>query len=278
MAHVAVVTTTAWGTAGTSWQTVQANYTYDAYNNATSVTEIDPQDSTWTNRRTDTGYEYFTSTWVLDRPSFVASGPAAGPPLTRREFAYDAGGKGNVTAIRECKSGTSCTAAATTGISYGAPDPIAGSTGLPTRVVDPLGNATEILYATNLYGWDNRRLYPTKITNALGQVSYARVDLRFGRPQHSVAPTGALTSLQYDGLGRLTAVFRNGEGTAWRMFDYAFGQPPAWRATRRCRVGWTPSSASPTTPPATARRARSSTASGGRSRASARTGSRARRR
>jgi RHS repeat-associated protein len=94
--------------------------------------------------------------------------------------------------------------------------------GQPTKVTDPRGNAVKITYTCS------KGILPCTITNALNQTAQKVYDLRWGKPTAVIEPTTAVTEMEYDGLGRVTSVYRLLDSIKWRRFVYKLGSasPP----------------------------------------------------
>jgi RHS repeat-associated protein len=67
--------------------------------------------------------------------------------------------------------------------------------GLPIKQTNARGFSTTMAY-------DPLRLYPTSVTNALGQTSQTILDLGIGQPIESTDPNGLKTKQTFDGIGR----------------------------------------------------------------------------
>jgi YD repeat-containing protein len=97
--------------------------------------------------------------------------------------------------------------------------------GNTTIVTDTRGNPTTTAY-DGLY-----HLYPVQTTNAANQTARTDYDTAMGVPIAMTDANGLITTYTYDGFGRLTKIFKPGDGSdPWTRYDYSDTRTPSWVA------------------------------------------------
>jgi RHS repeat-associated protein len=163
-------------------------------------------------------------------PTKIVVTDHTGLALSESDFAYD-----NKCNLRKLQARLAANGQAATGgqlitrkeLQYDLTvDSAAAKAGLPTRILDARGAAANPQYGTTLqYGCSNG-LYPCTITNPLQQTTSITYDPRWGKPTSIMDENGSMsrTMFEYDGLGRLTRVFRPLDPFPWREYAYMFGR------------------------------------------------------
>ena len=194
----------------------------DQYGELTRVREY--VGSTLT-RETRVSYVPRFAYWIVDCPSEVTIRNGQGAILSGTRYTYDSlantytslPSRGDPVRVEELVNGPD-NWATTQVITYTAMT----SSWLPTATADANGRVTQITYDTN---W---RIFPTTVTNALGQTSTYQYDYIALRLTSAQGPNGSSTAItyQYDAFGRLTKVIRPGDtstapGAAYTYYDTA---------------------------------------------------------
>ncbi|PID83523.1 hypothetical protein CSB11_00720, partial [Candidatus Campbellbacteria bacterium] len=199
---------------GTSSHTDFATkYLYDQYGNVTEQTNFGLVNSNSNGSFTDTQndkrvveYEYLndTSKYIVSLPTKEVLKNKDDQKEKETKYTYDQ--NGNLTKQSNWISGNEY---ADTSYTY-------NSVGLPTEQTDPLGNITK-------YTYNNLKLYPATITNALNQKTRYLYNLYTGNYTKVTDPNENTTLYKYDGLNRLTRVsktFANGNTVYNKKVEY----------------------------------------------------------
>ncbi|WP_230514344.1 polymorphic toxin-type HINT domain-containing protein [Salinispora arenicola] len=174
---------------------------------------------------TRTSYARNDAIWMIDRPSQVetlsrlcAGAPATADPATvlhRARSFYDtytddsshgrAPTKGNIVRTEELETFTGSTPvyARTSTTAY-------DTNGRITAVTDPRGHTTTTAHTTANGG----QVVQTVVTNPKGHTSTTLLAPAWAAPTKVTDANGAVTDLTYDGLGRLTNVWKPGRNQA----------------------------------------------------------------
>ncbi|NIK61141.1 RHS repeat domain-containing protein [Kribbella shirazensis] len=191
---------------------------YDAYGNETEVEDRGDTATAADDRCTTTTYNRNAGKWLMDLASHVrtvgvACGAAPAYPADAIEdvrTSYDGGAfdaapqHGNPSRIEQAKSYTGSTPAylTKTTTTYDA-------FGRPLETKDALGRPTTVAYVDT-----NGVNTSVSTRNALGHVRTQSIDPRLGQPVTETDADGRVTTLKYDALGRLTAVWKPGRTEA----------------------------------------------------------------
>jgi RHS repeat-associated protein len=218
---------------GTVNKTTQTDSSYDSYGNVTAQVLYGDTSTAADDRNVQRAYAYNPSAYIVDtlqseRLCAGTANCAAGSELSMREYAYDNLGigaaptKGNLTLVRSHAQRTPAAVFYDTSTAYDA-------YGRPTSVTDPLNRTTSTAYHP-FYG------YAQLVTNALNHTVSTVSDPRWGVPLSVTDADNQVTTLQYDGYGRRTAVWLPTEptsGPASAEYVYNVAARPAWVQTRQ---------------------------------------------
>lgn len=199
-------------------RTTEVKTKYDDYGNVTEVNDLGDTSVAADDRCTTTSYNQNPGQWLMDaaarvRTVGVACGDTPSYPAdaiedTRTSYdgaAFDtAPVHGNPSKIEEAKaySGSTPTYLTTSATTYDA-------FGRPLVTKDALERPT-----TKTYVETNGLTTATTTTNPLGHASTETLEPRLGKPLTQTDANGRVTSLTYDALGRLTAVWKPGRTKA----------------------------------------------------------------
>jgi RHS repeat-associated protein len=184
------------------------SFVYDNYGNQTEVTDYGEVTATSSGDFTDIGNDLLktTITYIRDNGKNMVSYPSekivmnqSNEILTQSKTYYDGLSfgvidKGNVTAQEEWLD---------TNNSWLRSETKYNEYGLPVSVINPRGYSTNTEYDTN-------SLYPLHTTNAKGQTVETIYDLGTGQITSKIDSNGSVTATEYDGLGRMLQIERDG--------------------------------------------------------------------
>ncbi|MET9274816.1 RHS repeat-associated core domain-containing protein [Kribbella sp. NPDC003557] len=199
-------------------RTTDVRTTYDAYGNETEVDDRGDTALATDDRCTTTTYNRNAGKWLMDlasrvRTVGVACDATPSYPADAIEdvrTSYDGGAvdavpqHGNPSRVEQAKSYSGAT-----------PTYLTRSTttydgfGRPLETKDALGRPTTVAYVET-----NGVNTAVTTRNALGHDRTQDIDPRLGQPVKETDADGRITSLQYDALGRLTAVWKPGRTEA----------------------------------------------------------------
>jgi RHS repeat-associated protein len=166
-----------------------------------------------------------TGQWIVDKPAYAnvyagISQNVGGPGLKTQTINYY---DNNPSYSQPPSQGLLTTARQGYGSLWVSTKMAYDQWGNPIVVTDTLGNRTTTAY-DGLY-----HLYPVQTTNALGQSSQTSFDYGMGVPITVTDANGAQTTMTYDAFGRLTKVFKPGDGSdPTTQYNYSDTRTPPW--------------------------------------------------
>lgn len=228
--------------AGGGVRTTEVKTKYDEYGNATEVNDLGDTAVSTDDRCTTTSYARNTSKWLLNlvaesRTVGVACGNTPSYPgdaIEDSRTSYDGAAfgavpqRGNPTRVEAAKAYSGSTPAYLTKSTTTYDD-----FGRPLQVKDALDRPT-----TTVYTDTNGLATATATTNPLGHVGKRTLDPRTAEALTETDAANRVTTLAYDALGRLTAVWKPGRSresleSPHVQFEYGVKQTggPSWVKT-----------------------------------------------